>query len=267
MAWHRKRYKGARAATTMCSVASLANRLIDRTLWPAADRSNGFVPTYDIGGTECLLLTRNDATTWVVYCHGNAVTLADLQESGIPQIMVESCRCNFVAPAYPAKDQYGDDYDNKVIEYVRNAYEQVRADTTANVYVVGRSVGVGIALRMCERQPPAGLMLISGFTSVKSLAPWLVRWALPSRLDNITALKSFKGVRKLIIHGESDDLIPVDHAKGIFNNTDSASISLVPNMTHVPTIQNIQMMCHTMNEFMNRKSTDSCQHHYLLWTR
>lgn len=225
------------------------------------------MPTYDIGGTECLLLTRDDASSWVVYCHGNSVTLSDLYESSIPQTIVEQCNCNFVAPAYPDKSEYGSEYDSKVIEHVRNAYDQIRQDNNANVYVVGRSVGVGIALQMCSQAAPAGLMLISGFTSVNSLAPWPVRWALPTRLDNLAALQSFKGVPKLILHGDNDDLIPVEHAKCMYNSTDNATIKLVPGMTHVPTPDNINAMCAQMRSFMSNNTHVQCTHHYLLWTR
>lgn len=251
----------------MCSLGTrIVNRIIDPVVWPTLRRGRMFIPTYDVGGTECMVVTRDDAVGWLLYCHGNSVSLSDLHDSGIPQQMVERCNCNFVAPAYPDKLHSGQGHDNAVVDAVRRTYEQLCADTSSPIYVVGRSIGVGVALQACAQSIPAGLVLISGFSSIKSMAPWGLQWALPARFDNIKAIRKMQGVPKLIVHGEKDDLVPIKNAHALDAACDSCTLHRVSNMTHVPSAENIQEICRCMSILIQEHSAPKVKHpHYLLW--
>ena len=239
--------------------------LVDPYLWPTLPNTHMFIPTYDVGGTECMVITREDARCWVVYCHGNSVTLGDLHASGIPSAIVDACTCNFVAPKYPDKTSSGTAYDNAVVEAARRTYEQLSLDTSSPVYMVGRSIGTGIALQACANRAPAGIVLISGFSSVKALAPWGLRWLVPTRLDNIQAIKHLKGVPKLILHGQKDEMVPPENAKTLADACDCGSLHLVPDMTHVPTAADIHVICREMRSMVEQRHKPVMRHHYLLW--
>jgi len=216
--------------------------IVDRFLYPNIEHhcalgTSTSVPTYNVGGTECVVITRGDAVCWMVYCHGNAVTLRDLFESGVAHEIAECCKCNFVAPAYPVKDAYGARYDTIVIAAARAAYERVSLDSTAPVYVAGRSLGVGVALGACASRPPAGLLLLSGFASVRSMTSWAaLRCVVGDRYNNAEAIEAdnLHGVHKLIVHGSCDSLVPPEHAMALSNAACNVQVHIVEGMEHNP---------------------------------
>jgi pimeloyl-ACP methyl ester carboxylesterase len=214
-----------------------------------------------------MVITRDDATSWVLYCHGNAVTLADLHASGIPAAIVNKCRCNFVAPAYPQRYSAGHVYDETVVAAVRNTYDKIR-DDTGPVYMMGRSIGVGVALRACLHHPPAGLGLVSGFSSIKDMAPWMLRWIVDNRFDNVAAIEQLKNTRKLLVHGADDEIVPVDNAHTLAQHAgDRCDLEIVPRMTHVPQPGDIALIARKMAEMMQVDNGIVPQHHYSLWCK
>ena len=254
----------------MCSVISVmksvSDYLVDPYLWPTLNNRPVLLPTFDIGGQECMMLTRDDACCWIVYCHGNSVTLADLWESGIPKAITESCRCNFIAPKYPDKDKYGESYDKEVIASVKRAYEQLQNDSQCPVYVVGRSIGAAIATQSCQESQPSGLVLISGFSSVRHLSPLGLRWLVPDRLNNLKGVESLSHVPTLIIHGEKDSLVLPENAEYIADAHGNADVVIIPDMTHTPMPANINAICNHIRKLIGKNSAIVARHHYLQWT-
>ena len=253
----------------MCSLgAALRDTAVDRLIWPTLKQPPLYMPTYNVGGTECMVITRDDATSWVLYCHGNAVTLSDLHTSGIPAAIVNHCRCYFVAPEYPERYSTGHVYDETVVKAVRNAYDQICDDTKSQVYIMGRSIGVGVALQACPHRPPAGLGLISGFSSIKHMAPWMLRWIVDNRFDNVAAIEKLKDTRKLLVHGADDEIVPVDNAHVLAQHAgDDCNLEIVPNMTHVPQPRDISLISSKMAEMMQVDSGIVPRHHYSLWCK
>lgn len=255
----------------MCSVLSalnsLSNLVVDPYLWPYLPKRYLHLPTYDIGGEECMMVTRDDACCWVVYCHGNSVTLADLWESGIPTAITESCRCNFVAPNYPQKTSSGEQYDRQVVECVQRVYEQLQQDTNSSVYLIGRSIGAAIATRSCQNSKPSGLVLISGFSSVRQQSPWPLRWFIPDRLNNLKSIRNLKGVPTLIIHGKNDALVSPENADEIAHAHGNAEVIIVPDMTHIPLPANINVMCSHIRRLIDQSNSTSITHHYSQWRK
>jgi pimeloyl-ACP methyl ester carboxylesterase len=218
---------------------------VDRYLYtdaqdPGGQRDGKNFPTYNVGGTECLVVTRSDAVCWIVYSHGNAVTLQDLFASGVAHEIAESCKCNFVAPAYPARCGSGQCYDKAVVAAALVAYERLCLDSSVPVYLAGRSLGVGVALGVCAcaSRPPAGLLMLSGFASVRAMTSWAVlRCLIGDRYDNVRAiaLDKLSAVHKLIVHGSSDGLVPPEHALAL---NDAAcgptQLHVIEGMGHCP---------------------------------
>ena len=48
----------------MCSLGvSLRDSAVDSMLWPRLPGNRSFMPTYKVGDTECMVMTRDDATS------------------------------------------------------------------------------------------------------------------------------------------------------------------------------------------------------------
>lgn len=248
----------------MCTlVSSLIDLAVDSQMWPVVVPKQMYLPTYNVGGTECMVLSRDDATSWVIYCHGNAVTLADLYASGIPQTIVQNCRCNFVAPTYPSRQHQGQRHDRDVVTAVRGAYDELRRADNSPVYVMGRSIGVGVALAACVHDPPAGLGLVSGFASLKNLVPWPLRWVVNNRFDNLHMMAAMPSVPAFVMHGEKDEVVPVDNARKLA--TKACHLDIVANMTHTPDMHQVALIGKHMADLM-RDVPVPCENHFNLWS-
>jgi len=207
------------------------DRLLDHWIYPSPAAVQRTFQTYNVGGTECLVVTREDATCWLIYCHGNLVTLDSLYHSGVPRQFVETCKCNFVAPAYPSTHLNGAAHDACIVEAVRCAYEQIRTDSTAPVYLVGHSLGVGVALGAGRTTPPAGLVLVSGFSSIRAMAPRALWYVIPDRFNNAKAIRQYT-CDKVVIHGSKDAIVPVANATALA--TAGAATLRILDMGHNP---------------------------------
>jgi len=226
----------------MMICSGLVDRAVDHYLYPEIHEPGAGCAyikyaTYDVGGTQCLLVTREDAVCWIVYCHGNAVTLYDLFESGVPREISERCKCNFVAPAYAQKKLVGPAHDAAVVCAARAVYERICDDHGEPVYMAGRSLGVGIALQACLDRPPAGLLLLSGFSSVRAMTEWSwIRCLMGDRYNNAETIgsASLGDVHKIIIHGSNDELVPSEHAMVLEQSSSNSSLYMIDGMGHNP---------------------------------
>lgn len=237
----------------MCSIIDAC---IDYRLWPKVSvPARSFVVTHDVGGHECLMVNHSNPTCWVVYCHGNVVTLPQLNHSDIPTQIVQHCQCNFVAPNYPPKSMVGEKYDDAVVQTVQEVVEQLMQDSpSVPVYVVGRSVGTAIALRVCRNVKPAGVVLISGFSSVRSFVPYPLRWLVPDRLNSSTNIQFCQGMPKLIIHGTADLDVPIEHSKTLFGLCPGAQTYYIDGMGHVMEFSHIQQVALRMKRFITEQT-------------
>jgi pimeloyl-ACP methyl ester carboxylesterase len=193
-------------------------------------------PTYNVGGVQCVAITRADAERTVLYCHGNAVVVQDLLASGVASDFVQRCKCNFVAPTYPARRTAGRCHDRDIIDNVRQVYDRIKQDYQHDVFVVGRSLGASIAVYACMQQPPAGIVLLSGFSALRAMTRWsAIKCMIGNRLDTVEALGScLRGTPKCIIHGSCDDLVSPCNALRIGNSTPNAEVHIIEGMTHSP---------------------------------
>lgn len=82
----------------------------------------------------------------------------------------------------------------------------------ADVMVVGRSLGSGIAVRLATRRPVSRLVLVTPFDSLVALAaplfPWLpVRWLMLDRYDSARLAPAVR-VPTLVLAAERDEVVP-----------------------------------------------------------
>lgn len=103
----------------------------------------------------------------------------------------------------------------------------------ARVVGWGRSLGGGAVCELSRERALAALVLESSFTSVRSMAQ---RLGLPAFLvrdpfDNLAALESYRRP-VLIVHGEHDEMIPVEHARQLHAALPGSRLRLEPGCGH-----------------------------------
>jgi len=103
------------------------------------------------------------------------------------------------------------------------------------VVLYGRSLGSGLAARLATQVRADLTMLVSPYASMVALArlhyPWVPAALLryPLRTDEAVArLRS----PVLLLHGERDDLIPVDHSRELAALARQARVVVVPGAGH-----------------------------------
>src|SRR5262245_44016423 len=94
----------------------------------------------------------------------------------------------------------------------------------------GRSLGGGAICALARQRSLAALVLESTFTSVREMAA--ARYGVPGFLirnpfDNLAAVRGFPGPI-LLLHGEHDDSIPVDHSRRLHAAAPTSELQVVP---------------------------------------
>jgi pimeloyl-ACP methyl ester carboxylesterase len=119
---------------------------------------------------------------------------------------------------------------------VRKAWEVV-APLYAGKHIViyGRSLGAALAARLAAQVQPDLTILVSPFWSAADLAriyfPWapaaLLRYPLATNVD-VRAIRT----PVLLVHGERDELIPVEHSERLLAATPNGAILRVRGAGH-----------------------------------
>lgn len=89
-----------------------------------------------------------------------------------------------------------------------------------DIILYGESLGSGVAIQVAREKKVAGVILDSPYTSILELAsmyyPWLpVGWLLKDRYDSIGVISEVHAPL-FILHGEADDVVPVQMGKRLF---------------------------------------------------
>ena len=148
----------------------------------------------------------------LLYTHGNAEDLGDVSDL---VAIWENEGFGVLAYDFPG---YGRS-TGKPVEHTCEAaidaawdyLTKTKGIAPAKIIIVGRSVGGGPSVWLAERKTPAGLVLISPFTSA-----FAVRIPVPVLpCDRFPSLKRIPQVKcpLLVIHGEADTLIPPSHGR------------------------------------------------------
>ena len=151
----------------------------------------------------------------VIFAHGNAelidhypAQLADFSQMGMGVLLVE----------YPG---YGRSAGTPSQQSITDAFVQAhdrlatREDVDpSRIVLFGRSLGGGAVCALAEQRPPAAIILLSTFTSVRALAP---RFLAPGFLvrdpfDNRAVVASYPGP-VLVVHGTRDRIVPYAHGQ------------------------------------------------------
>jgi fermentation-respiration switch protein FrsA (DUF1100 family) len=108
--------------------------------------------------------------------------------------------------------------------------------TRSERLVLGESLGGAIALNLALEAPPLGLILQSAFTSVRDVAVShyrvLPRFLVPDAYPNQRRIARLRSPL-LLLHGEADDVVPVSHARALFEAApEPKRLEIVPSVGH-----------------------------------
>jgi fermentation-respiration switch protein FrsA (DUF1100 family) len=122
--------------------------------------------------------------------------------------------------------------DKSIIATMLAAYDwavkEPRVDAR-RIVAHGRSMGGGAAGQLAKRRPLAALILESTYTSLAAMirAAGVPDFLVVNRLDTLEALESFNGPL-LVMHGERDEVIPVEHALELARNHRVVKLEILP---------------------------------------
>ena len=111
-----------------------------------------------------------------------------------------------------------------------------RGVAPSDTVVIGNSIGGGVATRVASEVQPAALILISPFSSLTELAREKAWWLptdlmLRDRYDNAALLPQVRSP-VLILHGDADDLIPLEHARRLARTRTGTELMVVRGAGH-----------------------------------
>ncbi len=172
--------------------------------------------------------------TTILYCHGNASDIGNLEWYGRELAM--KCGVNFVAVEYPGYGHAkylqlrGERRQTQITPSEKWTYFALQAMLDelhvmwrieeSDVILMGKSIGSGPAVEFACRDDAKfrGLVLDSAFTScvrIKLRLPPGVKWVSDKLLDiyqNINKLPEVK-CKVLVIHGDQDGVVPLVHSE------------------------------------------------------
>jgi uncharacterized protein len=97
---------------------------------------------------------------------------------------------------------------------------RVRMISPERLVVFGRSLGAAVAGEVAAQKPASGLILESPFPSIEAVAKFHygglpVHWLISAEFRLIDRLPQLS-LPKLIIHGDQDDIIPIELGRQVF---------------------------------------------------
>lgn len=181
----------------------------------------------------------------LIYCYGNAETVADIA----PTLawLSSAARCNILAVDYRGYG-FSDGSPSlaalvgdgpRVFDYLRDYLRGTSGGEDIPILVFGRSLGAGAASVIAAERPVAGLILEAPPSSIgeviptwRSRFPWYARWAVgelrpdssiatfhPQPIDAIRRV----GAPLLVIHGTDDEVIPIRFGRQMFDAAPASS--------------------------------------------
>mmetsp|Transcript_11674 Transcript_11674/g.33031 ORF Transcript_11674/g.33031 Transcript_11674/m.33031 type:complete len:402 (+) Transcript_11674:76-1281(+) len=203
---------------------------VERLLFPAPEASYNissfpneliFIPRVDGEKVPCVFLPFKHARFLILYFHANAEDLGLCYH--FLKIMRDQFQVHMLAVEYPGYGLCPGKTDEAGIMVNARAAMYFATETLGwpcdGIKLFGRSLGTGPTMALATLYDVAGVILVSPFTSIRSLfrtqigsladivADRFRNYEVASRINSAT----------LIIHGQQDTLIPLEHGKTIYD--------------------------------------------------
>ncbi len=159
---------------------------------------------------------------WVIIFHGNAGNACD--RTYLFDLLKDT-KSNIAILEYPG---YGNDLNKPSQRLIlEHAFKLVKHIKTMDpkslpIYLLGESLGTGVATFVASTAEVSGLILISAYTSISDVAqhhyPWLPVKYLIKHSFNATLWARNTKIPALLFHGVNDDIIPIEVARQQLDN-------------------------------------------------
>lgn len=113
-----------------------------------------------------------------------------------------------------------------------------------HIYVVGRSLGTGIAVRLASQRPVERLLLITPYDSIENVAEdkfplFPINWLLIDKYESWQFAPKITAPTFLVA-AENDQVIPLANTQRLFNSfaRNVATLQLIPNRNHDDIMEN-----------------------------
>ena len=170
----------------------------------------------------------------LLYSHGNAEDLADSEEL---YDEFHASGLGVIAYDYPGYGlSTGTPDENSTQRAIMAVWKHLITSgmKPSSIVITGRSVGTGPSVWLASQIEPAGLILISPFKSTFTTAFDLPFSLFPrDRFPNLKRIRSFHRPL-LVIHGEEDEVIAVNHGRELVDACASADkkFQSIPGARH-----------------------------------
>jgi uncharacterized protein len=161
-----------------------------------------------------------DGKPTILYLHGNGGEIGDRPHR------FQFYQANGFGVFYLSYRGYGGSTgspsETGLITDARTAYDWLVAQGIApqNIVLVGESLGSGVAVQLAAERRTSAVALEAPYTSTVDIGA-AVYWWLPVRLlmkDRFESIKHIASINAplLIVHGDADQIIPVESGRGLF---------------------------------------------------
>lgn len=160
----------------------------------------------------------------IVWCHGNAGNVINRLEN--MKLLYQSGLSVFLFDyrGYGRSQSLRPSEEGLYLDAV-GAYDYVtrtRRVRPERIVLFGRSLGAAVAGELAAQKPAAALILESAFPSIEAVAKFHygglpVHWLLGAEFRLIDRLPHLS-LPKLIIHGDRDDIIPIELGRQVFES-------------------------------------------------
>ena len=106
----------------------------------------------------------------------------------------------------------------------------------SRVIYLGESLGGAVAVELALAHPPAGLVLLSTFASVREMSrvhyPFVPAALVPDAYPTLQRIRELR-TPLLVVHGEGDEIVPLSQARALFEAApDPKRLHVVPGAGH-----------------------------------
>lgn len=179
----------------------------------------------------------NGGDRLIIYFHGNASSPA--AASGLSQ-QVASLGYGLLAPSYRGySPSQGSPSEQGLIEDAREIWRYATQDLgvdPSNIVLHGRSLGGGVAVALASEVQPRAVILECTFASVREVAQsrypiYPVRLLLRHPFDSEARAPGVQAP-VLLVHGDQDQVVPVEHGRRLAEAFPDATYIEVPGEGH-----------------------------------
>jgi pimeloyl-ACP methyl ester carboxylesterase len=157
----------------------------------------------------------------VLFCHGNGGNIGDrvlhaalLHRAGLDVLLFDYRGYGRSTGRASEEGTYRDARAARVALLGRRGVDGRR------VLYVGESLGGAVATALAHEAPPAGLVLVSTFTSVRDMArrhyPFVPAAAVPDTYPSLRLIRDLRAPL-LVLHGDRDDLVPLTYGQELYD--------------------------------------------------